>query len=704
MNLNSQFLLIFVIFSMAILLIQVFSEGYSTDSGPEQEPLCNTPECGDVASSICFTRGYGKCHYLNTGFTCKANSIYFQNCQGKFLAADPSIKGGTVHFVDKPDESCCFEIGAPLYDIRLTKAHSIQSVKFPGHYLRHQGRVLKLQLPIPENRPYHSKLDYLFRLSIPPHEVNRKTVAYLLPVQASFRGSCFYSDGETVRFRPGDCHPNDFFKQNATFYVGPITNLQPFLCGKTEDCLKACPMTESCFSCPTGGLHFRNCQGLFLSASPYQHDRIATFTNQPDLSCCFKITKPPHKEVQQDSGHAYSIESVAYPGNFLRHSNYVLRLDTPDHHSHSDHLKQDFAFNFAQGRNGDPDSMTLMPIQEGFRNSCFYTDKDNHLRFKPGHCSSNQEFKNQTTLYTCPKNAISRYFCGTTQQCSFPFLTSCRRKLRSLRNIVTQFDCGRRGKVYRNAFGNRSSFTLSMNLLVYDHVSPRWNHIIHGGNFSSRHRTPGVWINNGHLHVRASSESNWNDGTNCMKVSPRLLKGRRYHIVLVYTPNDVTVYFGHSLNRVCSFQSKIKPSNDAYIGRGSDPGAPVMATIDYIPAALSQKEIKQCYRQLNKTSALLQPAPIEPTFLGCYRDDPRRYLRGSMTSSSRMTPEMCKKHCSSKNFRYFGLQYGSQCFCDNNPSRGFGQKMPDKDCSKPCAGDSRRNCGGTWRNAIYKIN
>jgi len=99
-------------------------------------------------------------------------------------------------------------------------------------------------------------------------------------------------------------------------------------------------------------------------------------------------------------------------------------------------------------------------------------------------------------------------------------------------------------------------------------------------------------------------------------------------------------------------------------------------------------------------------APTEQK-LGCYKDDPTRFLQGLPSphyhQAADMTPEKCFAHCRQKGFRYAGLQDGHACLCDNEPTRGFGEKRPDNECSKTCAGDKSKTCGNFWLQDIYDL-
>jgi len=88
-------------------------------------------------------------------------------------------------------------------------------------------------------------------------------------------------------------------------------------------------------------------------------------------------------------------------------------------------------------------------------------------------------------------------------------------------------------------------------------------------------------------------------------------------------------------------------------------------------------------------------------YVGCYVDTSDRDLNGYNTTDGSMTPGQCLSICQSQNYTYYGVQYGSYCFCGDSYGK-YGSVSYDE-CNMPCAGDSSTDCGGTWRNSIYSV-
>lgn len=79
----------------------------------------------------------------------------------------------------------------------------------------------------------------------------------------------------------------------------------------------------------------------------------------------------------------------------------------------------------------------------------------------------------------------------------------------------------------------------------------------------------------------------------------------------------------------------------------------------------------------------------------CAFDDKNdRVLDGYYETNDEMTIQQCLKICSSKGFRYSGLEWACECHCGNEPDQGFEWAWPDK-CDDSCSGDSHQICGGS---------
>jgi hypothetical protein len=92
--------------------------------------------------------------------------------------------------------------------------------------------------------------------------------------------------------------------------------------------------------------------------------------------------------------------------------------------------------------------------------------------------------------------------------------------------------------------------------------------------------------------------------------------------------------------------------------------------------------------------------PTLHTFSGCFTDSvSSRTLTGAVFADGGMTTEQCADLCES--YQFFGLEYGTECFCGNVRSPGS-QQVDDTECAMACGGDSSETCGDSNRLSIYE--
>ena len=85
----------------------------------------------------------------------------------------------------------------------------------------------------------------------------------------------------------------------------------------------------------------------------------------------------------------------------------------------------------------------------------------------------------------------------------------------------------------------------------------------------------------------------------------------------------------------------------------------------------------------------------------CVFDDPNdRVLDGHYFSSQEMTIEMCLATCRQKGFLFSGLEWQIECYCGNQPTKGFKWAWSNK-CNERCSGNSNQVCGGSHALSVY---
>lgn len=91
-------------------------------------------------------------------------------------------------------------------------------------------------------------------------------------------------------------------------------------------------------------------------------------------------------------------------------------------------------------------------------------------------------------------------------------------------------------------------------------------------------------------------------------------------------------------------------------------------------------------------------------YVGCYTEGSggRALSAASTADGSKMTVEFCATFCSGKGYAFFGVEYGQECYCNNDgPGKGSAQ-VSDTDCSMTCKGDASEWCGAGNRLNVYK--
>jgi hypothetical protein len=97
------------------------------------------------------------------------------------------------------------------------------------------------------------------------------------------------------------------------------------------------------------------------------------------------------------------------------------------------------------------------------------------------------------------------------------------------------------------------------------------------------------------------------------------------------------------------------------------------------------------------------PQNCGPQYAGCYMDDGNRALKHQVGGGNE-TIATCSAMAKAQGFNTFGLQYGGQCFVDNNPQMtGTYGKVDDSQCNMTCNGDHSTMCGSAYHNSIYRL-
>lgn len=98
----------------------------------------------------------------------------------------------------------------------------------------------------------------------------------------------------------------------------------------------------------------------------------------------------------------------------------------------------------------------------------------------------------------------------------------------------------------------------------------------------------------------------------------------------------------------------------------------------------------------------VNPATIAPfKYQGCYLDNTPagRTLAMSRNVYTNNTVEYCLKTCAQAGYTIAGVEYGTECYCDNFIHTRT--TAPESDCNMPCAGNAGEKCGAGNRLSLY---
>ncbi|KAK8016651.1 hypothetical protein PG993_014840 [Apiospora rasikravindrae] len=95
------------------------------------------------------------------------------------------------------------------------------------------------------------------------------------------------------------------------------------------------------------------------------------------------------------------------------------------------------------------------------------------------------------------------------------------------------------------------------------------------------------------------------------------------------------------------------------------------------------------------------------TLLGCYVDQspnrtlPHTAFQGMPTNCA----TVCHALCNAPEYQatYFGLEYGTECYCGGGDLATFQQAASPAECNKPCPANASEMCGSDWRLSLYRI-
>ncbi|KAF0541222.1 WSC-domain-containing protein [Gigaspora margarita] len=107
---------------------------------------------------------------------------------------------------------------------------------------------------------------------------------------------------------------------------------------------------------------------------------------------------------------------------------------------------------------------------------------------------------------------------------------------------------------------------------------------------------------------------------------------------------------------------------------------------------------------INEKLTIINNLKNDGLYLGCIKESPycnQRMFNGTSQNLSNMTIDRCIEICEQNNFKYVGLEIGTQCFCTNNYNNV--NQLDMSECSSSCGGNNSQICGGPLAISVYNI-
>jgi len=129
------------------------------------------------------------------------------------------------------------------------------------------------------------------------------------------------------------------------------------------------------------------------------------------------------------------------------------------------------------------------------------------------------------------------------------------------------------------------------------------------------------------------------------------------------------------------------------------------------PNALSMFQNNLFVQPANPALVNVTGSNVQYAYQGCFKEGTSGRAVGGSASTSysttnvNMTAELCVSTCFSEGFAYAGVEYSTECYCNNAGIVNGGSPAPggDADCSMLCSGNKAEYCGGSSRVSVFKM-
>lgn len=100
------------------------------------------------------------------------------------------------------------------------------------------------------------------------------------------------------------------------------------------------------------------------------------------------------------------------------------------------------------------------------------------------------------------------------------------------------------------------------------------------------------------------------------------------------------------------------------------------------------------------SSAVPGPTVSGATYVGCISETNPRALNSDSNAVNTQTLELCAQRAIDKNFRYFGLEYSSECYLGDTINTNS-KSLDASKCNMACSGNKQQICGGPSAISLF---
>jgi hypothetical protein len=165
--------------------------------------------------------------------------------------------------------------------------------------------------------------------------------------------------------------------------------------------------------------------------------------------------------------------------------------------------------------------------------------------------------------------------------------------------------------------------------------------------------------------------------------------------------SDCSMICDGSLYEFCGAGNRL----DLYQLGGSSPSS-TSSTATSTTSSIATSTAAKTLSSSSSSSTSTAPTGI-PTgwkYDGCYVDGTNgRILRNGPPDSQTNSVENCVNYCATNGYTIAGMEFSTQCFCDNAIYNGGVLATNQADCNMACAGNPAEICGAGNRLSVYNI-